>query len=381
MSKKYPSFSIIIPCYNQAHFLHDCLESLVNQTYSNWEAIVVNDGSTDNTNEVAKSYCLKDNRIRIVLKENGGLSSARNKGIENANGDRFIFLDSDDFLYEKCLENIASIIQTVDDNCLIQCGYSYITEDKQKILSDVKIYPKKSLYPEILEGNLGPCHSICISKKLVEKIGFFDESLKSVEDWDFWMRAVKAGCTLEIISNPFVYYRYSKNSMSRDPFVLFNALKIVISRGPKKDKRILVANTLNQDYEFDTTRVLEKGLLRSIGVGVMQGKIQESLDFLRSESKKEINQFHSKDFELMCSYLSFRYWYSRSDIDEVFKKYYPNFDHFFDAAGYSKRFKRKALYYIFKRHLFHRNINSYGKNLGRIFNIMIRNFSEKIVLL
>ena len=96
-------FSIIIPCYNQAHFLPDCLESLVNPSFSNWEAIVVNDGSTDNTNEVAKSYCLKDNRIRIIQKENGGLSSARNKGIENANGSRLIFLDSDDFLYEKCL--------------------------------------------------------------------------------------------------------------------------------------------------------------------------------------------------------------------------------------------------------------------------------------
>jgi glycosyltransferase involved in cell wall biosynthesis len=381
LSKKYPSFSIIIPCYNQAHFLPDCLESLVNQSFSNWEAIVVNDGSTDNTNEVAKSYCLKDNRIRIIQKENGGLSSARNKGIENANGSRLIFLDSDDFLYEKCLENIASIIKTVDDNCLIQCGYSYITEDNQKILSHVNIYPKKSLYPEILEGNLGPCHSICISKKLVEKIGFFDESLKSVEDWDFWMRAVKVGCTIEILSNPLVYYRYSKNSMSRDPFVMYESLKTVISRGPKKDKRILVANKLNQDYEFDTTRVLEKVLLRSLGVAVMQGKIQESLDFLRSESKKEMNQFHSKEFELMCSYLSFRYWYSKSDIEEVFTLYYPNFIHFFDEAGYSKSFKRKALYYIFKRHLFHRNINSYGKNLGRFFNSIIRNFNEKIVLL
>jgi len=374
-------FSIIIPCYNQAHFLPDCIESLLKQTHSNWEAIIVNDGSADKTSEVAITYCIKDNRIRLIEKENGGLSSARNKGIENANGDRFIFLDSDDFLYEKCLENIASIIQTVDDNCLIRCGYSYITEDKQKILSNVNIYPKKSLYPEILEGNLGPCHSICISKKLVESIGFFDESLKSVEDWDFWMRAVKAGCTIKVISNPLVYYRYSKNSMSRDSFVMYESLKTVISRGPKKDKRILVASILNQDYEFDTTRVLEKVLLRSIGVGVMQGKIQESLDFLRSESKKEMNQFHSKDFELMCSYLSFRYWYSKSDIDEVFEKYYPHFDHFFDVAGYSKRFKTKALYYIFKRHLFHRNINSYGKNLGRIFNIIIRNFREKIDLL
>ena len=87
-------FSIIIPCYNQAHFLSDCLDSLLAQTYRNWEAIVVNDGSTDNTNEVAKSYFIRDNRIKFLEQKNGGLSSARNTGIRNAVGDRFIFLDS-----------------------------------------------------------------------------------------------------------------------------------------------------------------------------------------------------------------------------------------------------------------------------------------------
>lgn len=353
----------------------------MSQSYQNWEAIIVNDGSTDTTSEVAFNYCNSDSRIRLVEKENGGLSSARNKGIENANGDRFIFLDADDFLYEKCLENITSIIQTVDDNCLIRCGYSYITEDKQKILSEVNIYPKKSLYPEILEGNLGPCHSICISKKLVESIGFFDETLKSVEDWDFWMRAVKAGCTIKVISNPLVYYRYSKNSMSRDPFVLYKALKIVISRGPKKDNRIVIESSLNKDYNFDINSVMQKVLIRSLGVGIMQGKIQKCLEFFKLESKKDLSQHASKEFELMCSYLSFRYWYSKTDIEEVFTLYYPNFERFFDEAGYSKSFKRKALYYIFKRHLFHKNINSYGKNLGRFFNSFIRNFNEKIVLL
>jgi glycosyltransferase involved in cell wall biosynthesis len=361
--------------------LPDCIDSLLVQSHFHWEALVVNDGSTDNTSEVVRLYASKDNRIKLIEKENGGLSSARNTGIKNAKGDRFIFLDSDDFLYEKCLKNIAKIIQTVNDNCLIQCGYSYITEDRQKILSDVNIYPKKSLYPEILEGNLGPCHSICISKKLVEKIGFFDESLKSVEDWDFWMRAVKAGCTIEIISNPLVYYRYSKNSMSRDPFVLYNALKIVISRGPKKDNRIVIESSLNKDYSFDINFVLQKVLIRSLGVGIMQGKIKKCLEFFKLETSKDLNQHTSKEFELMCSYLSFRYWYSKSDIEEVFTLYYPNFADFFDEAGYSKSFKRKALYNIFKRHLFHKNINSYGEKLGGFFNFIIRNFNEKIVLL
>jgi glycosyltransferase involved in cell wall biosynthesis len=373
-------FSIIIPCYNQAHFLTDCLESLLQQTYSNWEAIVVNDGSFDDTSKVALSYSIIDSRIKLVEKENGGLSSARNKGITEANGERLIFLDSDDFLYEECLENIASIIQTVNENCLIQCGYSYIAEDKQKILSDVKIYKKVSLYPEILKGNLGPCHSICISKKLVEYIGFFDESLKSVEDWDFWIRAVKAGCDIKIISEPMVYYRYSKNSMSRNPFVMYDSLKTVIERGPKKDKRILIDSSLNKDYEFDTNEVLLNVLIRSIGVGVMQNKIEESLAFFRNETTKALSQIQPKEFEIMCSYLSFRYWYSKSDIEEVFTKYYHYFDVFFDNAGYSRSFKRRALYFVFKRHLFCKNVYDYGKYLGSILNFMTRNYFEIITI-
>ena len=101
-----PFFSIIIPCYNQAHFLSDCLESLQQQSYTNWEAIVVNDGSTDNTNQVANQFVTKDSRIKLFEKDNGGLSSARNYGLENISGQRIIFLDSDDFLYSKCLKTI-----------------------------------------------------------------------------------------------------------------------------------------------------------------------------------------------------------------------------------------------------------------------------------
>ena len=374
-------FSVIIPCYNQAHFLSQCLDSLLEQGFENWEAILVNDGSTDDTDEVVQEYSAVDSRIKWVKKINGGLSSARNFGIENALGSRFIFLDADDFIYPNCLAKIAEVLQDSNDNTLIQYGYTYVKEDGKTILAHTHAQKKTSLIPDVFEGNLGPCHSICISRSLALAAGSFDESLKSVEDWDFWIRAVKAGGTQKIISEKLVYYRYAKNSMSRDGFVMFDALKKVIERGPKKDTRIVIESSLNKDYNFDINSVLQKVLIRSLGVGIMQGKIQKCLEFFKSETTKDLSQHTSKEFELMCSYLSFRYWYSKSDIEEVFTLYYPNFERFFDEAGYSKSFKRKALYYIFKRHLFHRNINSYGKNLGRFFNSIIRNFNEKIVLL
>ena len=99
-----PLFSIIIPCYNQAIYLPDCVNSLLEQSEQSWEAIIINDGSTDNTEEVATEYFLKDNRIKYFEKKNGGLSSARNEGLRHVSGRRIIFMDSDDFFYSNCLE-------------------------------------------------------------------------------------------------------------------------------------------------------------------------------------------------------------------------------------------------------------------------------------
>ena len=90
--------SVIVPCYNQAHFLDETLNSILNQSYTNWECIIVNDGSPDNTENIAKKWMKKDQRFKYISKENGGLSSARNHGLKVAKGDFIQFLDSDDLL-------------------------------------------------------------------------------------------------------------------------------------------------------------------------------------------------------------------------------------------------------------------------------------------
>ena len=374
-----PFFSIIIPCYNQAHFLSDCLDSLLVQEFQDWEAIVVNDGSTDATNAVALSYTKTDSRIKLVTQPNGGLSAARNQGIRSASGERFIFLDADDFLYNDCLISIHEFAKKASHFDLIHYGYTHINDDKSRILAKVSPQKRNQFIPDIFRGNLGPPNSICIAKKLVEKIGFFDIYLKSVEDWDFWIRAAKAGAKLKIIQKQLVYYRYSQNSMSRNPFVMYAALKTVIKRAPQHDNRILGDSKLNKDYEFAIQPVLQEVLLRSVGVGIMQGKVQETLDFFLKETTQPLFSHKPQDFELMCSYMSFRYWYSKSDIEAVFTKIHPQFVAFFKIAGFSDTFTKQALYVIFKRHLYYKNRYRYGKNLGTILNFMMRTYNEKIV--
>ena len=367
-----PLFSIIIPCYNQAHFLPDCLESLLQQSFPNWEAIVVNDGSTDTTSEVAKSYQNKDARIKLVEKENGGLSSARNFGIQSAQGNRFIFLDADDYLYPNCLIEISKLVVQDSDQVLIQYGYSYVSEDKMTILHSVLPSQQKSIIPQIFSSVLGPCHSICISKKLCDSIGFFDESLRSVEDWDFWLRAAKAGATQKTIKMPLVYYRYVRNSMSRNAFVMYDALKKVVLRGPQKDSRIIKNSPFNKNYDFDTNPVLQKALIRTLGVSIMQGEIEKSVLLFENESLKTINEHSPDEFALMCSYLSFRYWYSPSDIKNVLGTIYPNFKLFFRTINYNNKLVNKALFHIFKQHYYYQNKYRYGKTVGSLFNFILR---------
>lgn len=110
-------FSIIIPVYNVETYLRDCLDSVCNQSYTDWEAVCVNDGSTDGSGLILKEYSAKDPRIAIVTKDNGGLSSARNSGLDVAKGDYILFLDSDDWLENNALELLAKRIEGEDILC------------------------------------------------------------------------------------------------------------------------------------------------------------------------------------------------------------------------------------------------------------------------
>lgn len=110
-------FSIIIPVYNVEKFLRDCLDSVLHQTFADWEAVCVNDGSTDSSAAILAEFVKKDNRFKMIAKVNEGLSSARNTGIKEAKGDYILFVDSDDWLEPNTLETIAKALNDEDVLC------------------------------------------------------------------------------------------------------------------------------------------------------------------------------------------------------------------------------------------------------------------------
>ena len=120
-----PAISIIIPIYNVEKYLRRCLDSVLNQTFSNWEAICVNDGSPDESYKILDEYAARDSRFKIVNKENGGLSDARNAGMAVATGDYILYLDSDDFIHPQTME-IAYFLAKRDNSDIVSFTYDRI---------------------------------------------------------------------------------------------------------------------------------------------------------------------------------------------------------------------------------------------------------------
>ena len=205
--------SVIIPAYNQGHFLAEAVDSVLAQTYADVEVIVVDDGSTDNTAEVAQAY--QDPRVRYVYKENGGLSSARNEGLRHAQGDFISYLDSDDcFLPEKLTILLGALADTPELGFV--AGQAIPVDEHGNHVGKRFETPLPSDLRELLLGN--PLHvgSVLVRRTWQDQVGFFDETLRSYEDWDMWLRLAQAGCQMLYVAKPVSLYRFHTAQMTRD---------------------------------------------------------------------------------------------------------------------------------------------------------------------
>lgn len=216
--------SVIVPCYNQAVFLDDCVNSLINQTYSNWECILVNDGSTDNTEEKALEWQSKDNRIKYIKKTNGGLSSARNTGIRNVTGDFVQFLDCDDFLYKEKFEKSVQKIKN-PTNIIVITDFQRFDNTTKTVLPphcilEEKYFNQKEILLKWDNPFSIPIHCALFSRDIVEKYRF-NEELKAKEDWIFWLQAYGDKPETFFIKEYLLAYRMSSAGMTNNEFFMY----------------------------------------------------------------------------------------------------------------------------------------------------------------
>lgn len=200
--------SIIIPCYNLAQYLPETLDSVLAQTYQNWEGIIVNDGSVDDTEKIAKLYLSKDKRFKYIYQKNQGVSSARNNGIRNSLGNYILPLDADDFIAPQYLEEAVKIFNQDNDIRIIHCNYQNFGEIKSKV------YPKYSI-KKLLTENMIVCTSFFKRKDFDNTKGYNEDMMHGIEDWDFWLTLLSSGGKVYKIPKFYFFYRIRSNSRQR----------------------------------------------------------------------------------------------------------------------------------------------------------------------
>ena len=188
-----PFFSVLVPTYNQANYLSEALDSLINQTYDDWEAIVVNDGSADDTLEVMACYAAKDNRIRTFHKQNGGVASALNKGLQNARGQWICWLSSDDFFEPDKLRIHLQAMKLRPDIKFFHTHYFALLEEKGlkvpvNLDLDWFIPPVEFEVLKFFEINYFNGITIAIRREVFDRVGCFDERYPNAQDFDMWLR-------------------------------------------------------------------------------------------------------------------------------------------------------------------------------------------------
>lgn len=227
LSTTQPLISVVVPAYNQAHYLAEALQSVLEQRYTNFEIIVVDDGSTDDTAQVAASF--SDPRVRYVFQENAGLSAARNCGLHMAKGEWISFLDSDDRFLPTKLERLAAEF-VADGQLGLVAGQAIFIDGDGRTLDQRVETPLPADPADLLLGN--PIHvgSVLVRREWLDAVEPFDESLRACEDWDLWLRLALAGCPMRSICEPVSLYRVHGDQMTRESTRMRTAMLATLAK-------------------------------------------------------------------------------------------------------------------------------------------------------
>jgi glycosyltransferase involved in cell wall biosynthesis len=214
------SFSIIIPLYNKAPYVHKAIESVLSQTFSNWELVIVDDGSTDNSSYVAKSY--NDSRIIYIQQDNEGVSTARNNGVLHSHFPYLCFLDADDWWEPTFLEEMSRLIAEFPDTGIYGTNYTIVNETKHKTrvakigvdegfekgyINYCKAYAK-SMYMPLWTG------AACVPRNVFDEMHGFPKGIKLGEDFILWIH-IALKHKVAFLNKPLAYYNQDVDATTR----------------------------------------------------------------------------------------------------------------------------------------------------------------------
>ncbi len=218
MTEQRPTVSVIIPAHNSSRFIKKTIESVINQTYEDWELVVVDDGSQDNTEEIVRSLCVTNKRIKYFSQDNfGAPSRPTNRGIREGRGDYIAILQHDDEWLPEKLEKQIILMNTATgkDADFIGCDAFIVNDTKKSEARSILCVPERRedfLYA-LLSSNILPYPSaMLIRKRVFENFGYFDEEFNMADDWEMWIRLAAQGVSFASIHEPlFKYHIHGTN--------------------------------------------------------------------------------------------------------------------------------------------------------------------------
>lgn len=238
--------SVIIPVYGVEKYIRQCLDSVINQSYKNLEIIVINDGTKDRSAEIAKEYAVKDTRIKVYDYENGGVSTARNRGLELAKGDYISFVDGDDWLHPDFYKTLSEALETNHAD-IAKCSIIETDTVTEKIIGFQKSKAEEADF-DLYFSTGGMLWSVVwnalYKREIVSEIRFPDRIQSCEDEYASVMYIFKAKTVVEL-KDALYYYRYNSSGLSKgieketfDPLIAFSRLKYDLLKLGCSDKRL-----------------------------------------------------------------------------------------------------------------------------------------------
>jgi teichuronic acid biosynthesis glycosyltransferase TuaG len=243
--------SVVIPAFNSELYITECIDSVLNQTYQNFEIIIIDDGSTDSTVNIVSEY--KSDKIRFFHQKNSGSGAARNHGVMQALGNWIAFIDADDIWLpdklQKQLKHCSNQVWSHTD--LFFHGNTYPKYTKTTELTSKHFgFILKHL---LVENSIGTS-SVIINKEIFQEFGGFNTDLRALQDWDLWLRIAEK-YEICYLDEPLVYYRVHSNSTSRNvrktlPYHLYLIDHAFSQQGPARNMQELKNEALSRSYQI-----------------------------------------------------------------------------------------------------------------------------------
>ncbi len=229
-----PRITVVVPAYNAEATLRTALDSLAAQTFRDWEAIVVDDGSIDATARIAADYAKRDARFRLVRQPNGGLSAARNSGIRLATSPLLHFLDADDWMAPTAFERMIAALDDDPTLDVVHCGWARVTEDG-RVIAESRCWQVGDLFATFAVRCAIAVHACLVRRSLVVEAGAFDAGFRITQDWVLWQRIARRGARWGRVNEVLAFYAFREDSLSSDPMPLLGEALRCIALGHAAD--------------------------------------------------------------------------------------------------------------------------------------------------